>query len=88
MRVVSLLRFSKPKNRGLRVSTTTKTAIHFRLAPQTVIEYSIKPPKNLSQLHKRRNPRFSAIPSSFKSTGKHFASVAPVKNHQKISRYQ
>ncbi|GAB1418288.1 hypothetical protein MASR2M12_10530 [Bacteroidales bacterium] len=56
MRVVSLLRFSKPKNRGLRVSTTTKTAIHFRLAPQTVIEYSIKPPEKSQPAPQEKKP--------------------------------
>jgi TonB family protein len=39
MRVISLLRFEKVKNRGVRVKMTTKTTIHFRL-PGVNISYS------------------------------------------------
>jgi TonB family protein len=40
MRVVSLLRFEKVKNRGVRVRVTTKTTINFRL-PGVRISYSV-----------------------------------------------
>ena len=40
IRVVSLLRFEKVKNRGMRVRMTTKTTIHFRL-PGLKISYSV-----------------------------------------------
>ena len=40
MRVVSLLRFEKVKNRGVRVTMTTKTTIRFRLPSAVKITYS------------------------------------------------
>ena len=39
LRLISLLRFEKVKNRGVRVKMTTKTTIHFRL-PGVNISYS------------------------------------------------
>lgn len=42
VRVVSLLRFKKVKNRGVRVRVNTKTNIIFRL-PKTSISYSMAP---------------------------------------------
>ncbi len=41
MRVVSLLRFEKVRNRGVRVTTTTKTTIHFKL-PKVNFTYSVE----------------------------------------------
>ena len=40
LRLISLLRFEKVKNRGVRVRMTTKTTIHFRL-PGLNISYSV-----------------------------------------------
>ena len=42
LRLVSMLRFKKVKNRGVRVRVKTKTDIHFKL-PQTLISYSVTP---------------------------------------------
>jgi TonB family protein len=44
LRVISLLRFEKVKNRGVRVKMTTKTTIHFRL-PGVNISYSFSEKK-------------------------------------------
>lgn len=38
LRLISLLKFEKVKNRGLRLKMSTKTSIHFRL-PGVVISY-------------------------------------------------
>jgi TonB family protein len=48
MRVISLLRFEKVKNRGVRVKMTTKTTIHFRL-PGVNISYSFSEKKEPEQ---------------------------------------
>lgn len=40
VRVISLLRFEKVKNRGVRVKMTTKTSINFKL-PKTNINYTV-----------------------------------------------
>ncbi len=40
LRLVGLLRYEKVKNRGLRVKTTTKTTIRFKLPPGLRISYS------------------------------------------------
>ncbi len=45
LRLISLLRFEKVKNRGLRVRTSTKTKINFRL-PGITINYSYTEPKH------------------------------------------
>ncbi|KAF0129825.1 MAG: periplasmic protein TonB [Bacteroidetes bacterium] len=42
LRLVSLLRYEKVKNFGVRVKTTTKTSIHFKLPAQTTLQYTIK----------------------------------------------
>ena len=39
VRIISLLRFEKVKNRGLRLKVSTKTTIHFHI-PGVVISYS------------------------------------------------
>ena len=39
MRVIGMLRYEKVKNRGVRIKTTTKTTLHFRL-PGMNIAYS------------------------------------------------
>ena len=41
MRVVSLLRFEKVKNRGLRVKMTNKATINFKLTGGMTINYSV-----------------------------------------------
>ena len=47
IRVISLLRFEKVKNRGLRLTMSTKTTIHFKLPGVTIryaLEYKEKTP--------------------------------------------
>jgi TonB family protein len=51
VRVVSLLRFKKVKNRGVRVRVNTKTNIIFRL-PSATISYSVTPAKQEKKLEK------------------------------------
>jgi protein TonB len=50
LRVVSMLRYEKVKNRGVRVKMTTKANINFRLPPGVRISYTVakkeEPPKN------------------------------------------
>jgi TonB family protein len=57
VRVVGMLRFEQVKNRGVRVTMTTKTTIHFRLPGAVKITYSSAakkdPPKPAS---KKENP--------------------------------
>jgi TonB family protein len=43
IRLVSLLKFEKVKNRGLRVKMTTKTTIHFKLPAGMRINYAFAP---------------------------------------------
>ncbi len=43
LRVVGLLRYAKAKNRGVRLKTTTKTTIRFKIPAQAVISYSVTP---------------------------------------------
>lgn len=45
IRLVSLLRFEKVKNRGVRVKMTTKTTIHFKLPAGMRINYAPAPPE-------------------------------------------
>lgn len=58
VRVVSLLRFKKVKNRGVRVRVNTKTYINFRL-PQTSISYTMAPkyesPATPTDKHKEKD---------------------------------
>ncbi len=56
MRIISLLRFSRPKNRGVRVSTTSKTTIQFRLPAQTVIAYTVKPSEKQVESKNEKKP--------------------------------
>lgn len=41
MRVISLLKFEKVKNRGVRLKMTSKTTIHFKLPAGIRISYSV-----------------------------------------------
>lgn len=50
VRVVSLLRFKKVKNRGVRVRVNSKTNIVFKI-PRTSINYTITPDKKKIQNH-------------------------------------
>jgi len=49
LRLVGLLRFEKVKNRGLRVTMTTKTTIRFRLPAAVRITYTSAENKKLSK---------------------------------------
>ena len=48
IRVISLLKYGAPKNRGMRVRSTMKTKIHFRLpqAPAPVLNYTLTQDKD------------------------------------------
>jgi TonB family protein len=43
LRLVGMLRYEKVKNQGVRVKTTTKTTIHFRLPASMTISYTSSP---------------------------------------------
>lgn len=45
LRIVKLLKYEKVRNQGVRLRSTTKTNIHFRLPAQTMLQYSVKPEK-------------------------------------------
>ena len=56
LRVVSLLRFEKVKNRGIRVRITKKTRINFRLPVTRVITYSVSKKNEQEKQRKKENP--------------------------------
>ena len=45
LRLVKLLKYEKVRNQGVRLRSTTKTNIHFRLPAQTMLQYSVTPEK-------------------------------------------
>lgn len=58
LRLISLLKFEKVKNRGLRLKMSTKTTIHFRL-PGVVITYQSSGTKPTENEAARQNENYS-----------------------------
>lgn len=52
VRVVNLLRYQKVKNMGVRVRSTTKTNIHFKLPTEATLNYSITTSAHAKQENK------------------------------------
>ncbi len=64
MRLVSLLRYEKVKNRGIRLKSTTKINIKFKL-PHTQIQYNITPEKKQHKPEKESAPQQAPVTYSY-----------------------